>query len=75
MNAEEVAVLVGYSVHDIPVLVRAGLLKPLGAPAPNAIKYFTSSDIEEKVSDPKWGAGVTYCLYKHWRDRRHPSTE
>jgi hypothetical protein len=32
----------GFTPHDIPTLVRAGLLKPLGRPTPNAVKYFAA---------------------------------
>lgn len=75
LNAEGVAVLVGCAVHDIPVVVRTGLLKPLGSPASNSVKYFASSETEAKISDVKWCARATNCLYNYWRDRRQPKPE
>ena len=40
LNAEQTAALLGLSSHDIPVLVSAKLLRPLGKPVPNAAKWF-----------------------------------
>jgi hypothetical protein len=44
--AEEVAVLLGFKPHDIPVLVKAGLLKPLASGPTNCVKYFFAEEIE-----------------------------
>jgi len=55
------AKLLGFAEHDIPILIAAGLLKPLGDPAANA---------------PKWFAGVevfrlpTRAVARHWRHKR-----
>ena len=65
--AEHAAVLIGCQPHDIPVLVGAGLLTPLGNPAPSCVKYFSSAELIAKAADPKWGHKVTACLYRHWR--------
>ena len=52
--AEEVAVLLGFKPHDIPVLVKAGLLKPLAAGPRNCVKYFPKVGIEERCNDVGW---------------------
>ncbi len=38
----EDAVLLGFASHDITILMREELLKPLGRPAPKAPKWFAS---------------------------------
>ncbi len=70
LNAEETAVLIGCLSHDIPILTRAGLIKPLGSPAANAVKYFSSVELQKKLDDDKWSAKVTNALYSHWRDQK-----
>lgn len=54
LTAEDVASLGGFQVHDIPVIVRAHLLEPLGSGAKNSVKYFASRIVLEKINDPKW---------------------
>jgi hypothetical protein len=51
---EQAAVLIGCQPHDIPVLVAAGLLAPLGNPSLTCVKYFSAPDIVAKSSDHKW---------------------
>jgi hypothetical protein len=46
VTSEQAAPLLGFAIHDMPVLVRAKLLKPLGNPGQQAVKYFAASDIE-----------------------------
>ena len=46
LNYFQTAAVLGFSEHDIPVIVRAKLLKPLGKPAPNAPKYFAAHEVE-----------------------------
>ncbi|MDF1814831.1 MAG: hypothetical protein P1V20_21690 [Verrucomicrobiales bacterium] len=70
LNAEQTAILIGCKDHDIPILIKAGLLKPLGKPVSNAVKYFSSSDLEEKIADVKWNAKVTEKLYEYWRESK-----
>ena len=70
LNAEEVAVLIGYCPHDIPILTRSGLIKPLGSPAANTVKYFSSVELEKKLADEKWSARITTCLYRYWQERK-----
>lgn len=67
VDVEAAAKLSGFHSHDIPVLIRAGLLKPLGSPAPNAPKYFARCEIEQKASDVKWLDRATRVVSEHWR--------
>ena len=67
LNAEQTGWKLGFQSHDIPVLVSAKLLDPLGHPAANAPKYFASADIEVLKSDRKWLARATDAIQKHWQ--------
>ena len=54
LNSEQAASLLGVEPHDVPVLVRAGLLKPLGNPLPSAVKHYATFQIEQNCRDEKW---------------------
>lgn len=54
LNAEETAILLGFKLHDIPLLVKAGLLKPLASGPRNCVKYFSSVSVERSARDEKW---------------------
>lgn len=69
LNMEQVAWKLGFEAHDIPVLVKAGLLKPLGNPAPNAPKYFAAFDILEKAKDSTWLNKATRAMANHWKTK------
>ena len=66
LNSSETALLLGVQDHDIPVLVAAGLIKPLGRPASNAPKYFASVEIVARTESPSWLSDATRTLAKHW---------
>ena len=55
--------------HDVPILVAARLLKPLGNPPPNSVKFFVSSDILDLTKDRTWLAKVTQTLIQHWQKK------
>jgi hypothetical protein len=55
--------------HDMPVLVAARLLKPLGNPPPNSVKFFASSELLEQVQGRAWLAKVTNALNQHWQKK------
>lgn len=40
LNSAQTAVMLGLAEHDIPLLVRSGLLQPLGDPPPQCGKKF-----------------------------------
>jgi hypothetical protein len=54
LNVEQTAEILGFLPPDIPPLVRAGLLKPLGGGLKNSVKYFAAADIEQAAQDRKW---------------------
>jgi hypothetical protein len=65
--AEQVAWVLNCQPYDIPILVAARLLKPLGTPAPNGIKFFATSDVLELSEDRTWLAKATNTITQHWR--------
>lgn len=54
LSSEQTAALLGFQDHDIPVLVRASLLKPVGGEQRNCVKYFARFEIENLALDRKW---------------------
>jgi len=75
-TAEETAWALNCQPHDIPVLVAARLLKPLGSPLANSTKYFSAVEVRELAQDRAWLARMTNAIYDRWRqsNRRHHST-
>ena len=71
LNAEEAAWFLGFLPHEIPVLMSAKLLKPLGTPAANGCKYFPATDLESLRDDPKWLAQASNAIVRHWRDKNN----
>lgn len=72
LNMNQVAAVLGFQPHDIPVLVAAGLLSPLGRrdQANNTTKYFAAVDIEERRADAKWLNRATDAVQNRWAQRR-----
>ena len=66
LNVEQVAWVLGCQPHDVPILVSCRLLKPLGNPAANAIKFFGTADVLELVKDRSWLAKITNTVNQHW---------
>jgi len=66
LNAEQTAWVINCQPHDVPVLVSARLLKPLGNPPANGIKFFCTSDVLELAKDRTWLTKVSSAIYLHW---------
>src|SRR5271154_6196359 len=69
LGAEQVAWVLNCAPHDVPVLVASRLLKPLGNPAPNGIKFFATSDVIEMSNDRAWLAKMTNTVTQHWQKK------
>ena len=70
LTADEAAARLGFQPHDIPVLVGAKLLKPLGrCNRLNSPKYFATVSIEESASDVQWLSKATDAIKRNWRIR------
>src|ERR1019366_4949078 len=69
LDATQTAWLLGFEPHEIPMLVAAGLLKPLGHPARNSTKFFASETLEQFRRDEKWLAPARDAIASYWRER------
>jgi hypothetical protein len=67
LTAEQAAWVINCQPHDIPVLVAARLLKPLGNPAVNGIKFFAASELLELSKDRAWLVKMTNAINQHWQ--------
>ena len=66
LTAEQAAWVINCQLHDVPILVAARLLKPLGNPPPNGIKFFAASELVELVKDRAWLVKATNAVNQHW---------
>ena len=69
LTAEQAAWVLNCQPHDVPILVSARLLKPLGNPPPNSVKFYAASELLELVKDRAWLAKVTNVLNQHWQKK------
>jgi hypothetical protein len=69
LSVEQAAWVLNCQSHDVPVLIASRLLKPLGNPAPNSIKFFATADILESSKDRAWLAKVTATINLHWHKK------
>ena len=65
----ETAWLLGFNEHDIPVLVSAGLLRPLGHPATTGSKYFATVELQTLRNDMRWLAKASDAIVNYWREK------
>jgi hypothetical protein len=67
MTEEKVAKALDIGVHNIPVLVRAGLLKPLGHPQRYCVEKFSRDELARNLADKTWLEEAAKALHRHWR--------
>jgi hypothetical protein len=67
MTKEKVAKALDIGVHNIPVLVRAGLLKPKGNPQRYCVKKFSRSQLARNLADEAWLDKAAAAIHRHWR--------
>jgi hypothetical protein len=67
VGAEEAAWFLGFAPHDIPVLVSAGLLKPLGHPPACGTKFFATVTLQKLREDLNWLARASDAIVQHWQ--------
>jgi hypothetical protein len=65
LTAEQASWVLNGQPADVPILVAARLLKPLGNPPPSSVKYFAASEPLEQVEDKSWLVKVTNALNQH----------
>ena len=69
LTAEQVAWVLNCQPSDVRILVAARLLKPLGNPPPNSVKFFATLGLLELIKDRAWLAKVTNALNQHWQSK------
>jgi hypothetical protein len=69
LTAEQAAWVLNCQPHDVPALVAARLLKPLGNPPANGIKYFATADVLEQIKDRNWLVRVSATICQHWHKK------
>ena len=67
LTAEQAAWVLNCQTHDVPILVAARLLKPLGNPAQNATKFFATAELLELAKDKAWLIKITNAVNHYWQ--------
>lgn len=71
LKASEAAELLGFHEDDMTVLVRHDLIRPLGEPAHNAVKYFALADVEALGRCQESLSVATKAIYGRNRSKTH----
>jgi hypothetical protein len=69
LDATRTAWFLGFDPHEVPLLIAAGLLEPLGHPARNSTKFFATETLEQFRRDEKWLARASDAIATYWRER------
>jgi hypothetical protein len=69
LTTEQATWVLNCQPSDVPILVAARLLKPLGNPLQSRVKYFAASESLEPVQDRAWLTKVTNALKQHWQKK------
>ena len=75
LNLEQAATLLGFAPHDLPILNKLGLLKPLGRPSLWAQKWYSSAEVLILASDRKWLDKATAAVNAKWRAKNEAAKE
>jgi hypothetical protein len=80
LSVEQTAWYLGFQPHEIPVLVAAKFLKPLGHPAVSGVKYFATAQLSRLREDQRWlerasDAIVNFWKVKNGRRKNHPERD
>lgn len=67
LTAEQAGWVLNCQPHDIPALIHARLLKPLGNPSANGAKYFATADLLEIARNRSWLVKMTTAIHTHWQ--------
>ena len=67
LTVEQTAWVLNCQAHDIPALISAKHLKPLGNPAPNSVKFFATNEVLELAKDKSWLSKITNTVGQYWQ--------
>ena len=69
LTAQEAAWFLGFSSHEIPMLLGARLIKPLGHPQHHGLKFFLRAELERVQDDPLWMGKACDAIVKYWKSQ------
>jgi len=69
LDAGQVADRLGFQEYEVGILMRLGLLKPLGTPAQNGHKWFATVTIEQNAQDHTWLDKATKAVARHIKSK------
>jgi hypothetical protein len=69
LTVEQAAWVLGCQPHDLAILISSRLLKPLGNPTSNGLKFFSTVEVMEMGKDRAWLAKMTQAISQHWHKR------
>lgn len=69
LSRTQTADYLGFEPDHITLLIKAGLLKPLGRPKPNSDKYFAAVKLAELRQDEQWLSRATQFISQHYNDK------
>ena len=69
LTAEQTAWVLGCQLHDMPILIASRLLKPLGNPAQNSIKFFAASEVLALSRERSWLMKATTAINVYWHSQ------
>jgi hypothetical protein len=69
LDVNQVADILGFLPREIVILLKEGLLKPLGKPAQNGHKFFCTTEVSALAENREWLDKATRVVARHWKDR------
>ena len=69
LTGEQVGHLMGFTLHEVSLLMRLGLLRPLGRPAANGHKYYPAVEIETFSRDRDWLDKANRAIVRSVREK------
>jgi hypothetical protein len=69
LNVDQAAEILGFLPHELTVLLKTGLLKPLGKPAANGHKFFSAVEMLALSENREWLDKASRAVAKCWKDR------
>lgn len=67
LSLTETAWFLGFSEHDLSVLISLKILKPLGHPPPSGSKYFSYVELQRLRADVAWLSKASDATVNHWK--------
>lgn len=66
LSVDQTGWLLGFQMHEIQILTRAGYLKSLGKPR-RGVKRYATAYLRTVANDPVWLARATDIIARHWK--------